>query len=125
MSMADAIVLGGVVGLEKAINDAGHQVKVPFLGGRGDATQDWTDADSFAPLEPEADAFRNYLPRKLRVKTEEMMLDRAALLGLSVPELTVLIAGLRVLGVNHGGRSQRRVNTGPGPLPQRLPLNPP
>ena len=104
LSMADAIVLGGVVGLEKAINDAGFKVTVPFSGGRGDATAEQTDADSFAPLEPQADAFRNYLPKKLRVKTEEMMLDKASLLGLSVPELTVLIGGLRVLGTNHGER---------------------
>jgi catalase-peroxidase len=104
LSMADAIVLGGVVGLEKAIKDAGFNVTVPFTGGRGDATAEQTDAESFAPLEPEADAFRNYLPRKLRVKTEEMMLDRAALLGLSVPEMTVLVGGLRVLGANHGER---------------------
>lgn len=105
MSMADAIVLGGVVGLEKAIKDAGHSVPVPFTGGRGDATQEQTDADSFAVMEPEADAFRNYLgKKKLAVKTEEMMLDRASLLGLSVPELVVLIGGLRVLGANHGER---------------------
>jgi len=104
MSMADAIVLGGVVGVEKAAKDAGWPVAVPFAGGRGDATAEQTDADSFAPLEPQADAFRNYLPKKLRVKTEEMMLDRAALLGLSVPEMAVLLAGLRVLGANHGGR---------------------
>jgi catalase-peroxidase len=100
MSLADAIVLGGVVGLEKA-GAAG----VPFTGGRGDATQDQTDADSFAVMEPEADAFRNYLgKKKLSVKTEEMMLDRASLLGLSVPEMVVLIGGLRVLGANHGER---------------------
>jgi len=104
MSLADAIVLGGVVGLEKAIKDAGHNVAVPFTGGRGDATQDQTDADSFDVMEPEADAFRNYLGKKLAVKTEEMMLDRASLLGLSVPEMTVLIGGLRVLGANHGER---------------------
>ncbi|RVQ66966.1 catalase/peroxidase HPI [Croceicoccus ponticola] len=104
LSMADAIVLGGVVGLEKAIRDAGFDVEVPFTGGRGDATEAQTEADSFAVLEPQADAFRNYLPRKLRVKTEEMMLDRAALLGLSVPEMTVLVGGLRVLGANHGER---------------------
>ena len=116
LSMADAIVLGGVVGLEKAIQAAGSNVAVPFTGGRGDATAEQTDAESFAPLEPEADAFRNYLPRKLRVKTEEMMLDRAALLGLSVPELTVLIAGLRVLGVNHGGRSHGSFTKRPGQL---------
>ncbi len=105
MSLADAIVLGGVVGLERAIKDAGHNVAVPFTGGRGDATQDQTDADSFDVMEPEADAFRNYLgKKKLAVKTEEMMLDRASLLGLSVPEMTVLIGGLRVLGANHGER---------------------
>jgi len=116
LSMADAIVLGGVVGLEMAIKDAGANVAVPFTGGRGDATEEQTDADSFAPLEPQADAFRNYLPKKLSVKTEEMMLDRAALLGLSVPELTVLIAGLRVLGVNHGGRSHGSFTKRPGQL---------
>ncbi len=99
MSLADAIVLGGVVGLEMA--GAGD---VPFTGGRGDATQEQTDVESFDWLEPQADAFRNYLPKKLTVKTEEMMLDRASLLGLSLPEMTVLIGGLRVLGANHGGR---------------------
>ncbi|RYY28346.1 MAG: catalase/peroxidase HPI [Sphingomonadales bacterium] len=104
MSMADAIVLGGVVGLEKAIKDAGSSVAVPFTGGRGDATDAQTDAESFDVMEPQADAFRNYLPKKLSVKTEEMMLDRASLLGLSVPEMTVLIGGLRVLGANHGER---------------------
>jgi catalase-peroxidase len=100
LSMADAIVLGGVVGLEKA--GAGS---VPFTGGRGDASQEQTDVESFDWLEPEADAFRNYVgKKKLAVKTEEMMLDRASLLGLSVPEMTVLIGGLRVLGANHGDR---------------------
>jgi catalase-peroxidase len=100
MSLADAIVLGGVVGLEKA-----GATNVPFTGGRGDATAEQTDADSFAVMEPEADAFRNYAgKKKLAVKTEEMMLDRASLLGLSVPEMTVLVGGLRVLGANHGGR---------------------
>ena len=105
LSIADAIVLGGVVGLEKAIKDAGFNVAVPFTGGRGDATAEQTDADSFDVMEPEADAFRNYLgKKKLAIKTEEMMLDRASLLGLSVPEMTVLIGGLRVLGANHGER---------------------
>ncbi len=100
MSLADAIVLGGVVALEKA--GAGD---VPFTGGRGDATQDQTDVDSFEVMEPEADAFRNYVgKKKLAVKVEEMMLDRASLLGLSVPEMTALIGGLRVLGANHGER---------------------
>jgi len=104
LSLADAIVLGGVVGLEKAMEPTGFSVEVAFTGGRGDATDEHTDAESFVWLEPQADAFRNYLPKKLRVKTEEMMLDRAALLGLSVPEMTVLIGGLRVLGANHGER---------------------
>jgi len=105
LSMADAIVLGGVVGLEKAISDAGFSVAVPFTGGRGDATAEQTDADSFEVMEPEADAFRNYVgKKKLAVKIEEMMLDRASLLGLSVPEMTVLVGGLRVLGANHGER---------------------
>jgi catalase-peroxidase len=100
MSLADAIVLGGVVALEKA-----GASNVPFTGGRGDATAEQTDADSFAVMEPEADAFRNYVgKKKLAVRTEEMMLDRASLLGLSVPEMTVLIGGLRVLGANHGER---------------------
>jgi len=100
MSLADAIVLGGVVALEKA--GAGD---VPFTGGRGDATEAQTDGESFAVMEPEADAFRNYVgKKKLAVKVEEMMLDRASLLGLSVPEMVVLIGGLRVLGANHGER---------------------
>ena len=105
ISLADAIVLGGVVGIEAAAKAAGHSITVPFTGGRGDATAEQTDAESFAVLEPQADAFRNYLPKKLSVKTEELMLDRAALLGLSSPELAVLIGGLRVLGANQGGRS--------------------
>ena len=105
LSLADAIVLGGVVAIEKAAKDAGFDAKVPFTGGRGDATAEQTDADSFDVMEPEADAFRNYVgKKKLAVKVEEMMLDRASLLGLSVPEMTVLIGGLRVLGANHGER---------------------
>src|SRR3546814_17774650 len=94
LSLADAIVLGGVVGLETAIKDAGFGVAVPFTGGRGDATDAQTDAASFAVMEPEAAAFRNSLGKtKLAVKTEEMMLDRASTLGLSVPEMTVPIGG--------------------------------
>ncbi|NYT40870.1 catalase/peroxidase HPI [Sphingomonas sp. R-74633] len=117
MSLADAIVLGGVVGLEKAIKDAGSSVAVPFTGGRGDATAAQTDADSFAVMEPEADAFRNYVgKKKLAVKVEEMMLDRASLLGLSVPEMTVLIGGLRVLGANHGERGHGHFTKRPGQL---------
>ena len=105
MSMADALVLGGVVALEMALEGTGVSVPVPFTGGRGDATEEQTDGDSFAVMEPEADAFRNYVgKKKLLVKTEEMMLDRASLLGLSVPEMVVLIGGLCVLGANHGER---------------------
>jgi catalase-peroxidase len=110
-------VLGGVVALEKAIRDAGANVAVPFSGGRGDATAEQTDADSFAVMEPEADAFRNYVgKKKLAVKTEEMMLDRASLLGLSVPEMVVLVGGLRVLGANHGERGHGHFTRRPGQL---------
>ena len=105
LSMADAIVLAGTAAVEKAAGDAGFAVTVPFTGGRGDATQEWTDADSFDVMEPKADGFRNYLQTKHSVKTEELMLDRASLLGLSAPEMTVLVGGLRVLGANHGGSS--------------------
>jgi len=116
MSLADAIVLGGVVGLEKAIKDAGFSAEVPFTGGRGDATQEQTDADSFALLEPEADAFRNYQPKRLRVKTEEMLLDRASLFGLSSPEMVVLVGGLRLLGANHGERGHGHLTKRSGQL---------
>ncbi|MGN5375312.1 catalase/peroxidase HPI [Sphingomonas hankookensis] len=101
LSLADAIVLAGSAAVEKAAKDAGFAVEVPFTGGRGDATQDWTDADSFAVMEPVADGFRNFLKTKHTVKTEELLLDRASLLGLSVPEMTVLVGGLRVLGANY------------------------
>ena len=101
LSMADAIVLAGTAAVEKAAKDAGFNVEVPFAGGRGDATQDWTDVDSFELMEPAADGFRNYLKTKHSVRTEELLLDRASLLGLSAPEMTVLLGGLRVLGANH------------------------
>jgi len=101
LSMADAIVLAGTAAVEKAARDAGFNVAVPFTGGRGDATQEWTDAESFAVMEPAADGFRNYLKTKHSVKTEELLLDRASLLGLSAPEMTVLLGGLRVLGANY------------------------
>jgi catalase-peroxidase len=103
MSLADAIVLAGSAAVEKAAKDAGYDVKVPFAGGRGDATQDQTDVESFVWMEPLADGFRNFLKTKQTVKTEELLLDRASLLSLSGPEMTVLVGGLRVLGVNHGG----------------------
>jgi catalase-peroxidase len=104
LSMADAIVLAGSAAVEKAAKDAGFSVSVPFTGGRGDATQEWTDTESFAVMEPAADGFRNYLKAKHSVKTEELLIDRAQLLGLSAPEMTVLLGGLRVLGANHGDR---------------------
>ncbi len=105
LSMADAIVLAGTAAVEKAARDAGHDVTVPFLGGRGDCASKDTDAASFEPLEPFADGFRNYLKTKANVRTEEMLVDKAHLLGLSIPELTVLVGGMRVLGANTGNTS--------------------
>jgi len=102
MSMADAIVLAGAAAVEKATRDAGFDVQVPFTGGRGDATAVSTDTASFAVLEPVADGFRNFLKTRYSVSTEELLLDRASLLGLSGPEMTVLVGGLRVLGANYG-----------------------
>lgn len=101
MSLADAIVLAGSAAVEKAAKDGGFDITVPFTGGRGDATQDWTDVESFHWMEPQADGFRNYLKTRQPVKTEELLIDRASLLGLSGPEMTVLVGGLRVLGANH------------------------
>ena len=109
LSMADAIVLAGAAAVEKAAKDAGFDVTVPVTTGRGDATDEQTDAESFEPLEPLADGFRNYLKGKASVKTEELLVDRAHLLGLSIPELTVLVGGMRALGAvsthaQHGNR---------------------
>jgi catalase-peroxidase len=104
VSLADLIVLGGAAAVEKAAKDAGVDVKVPFTGGRGDASQDQTDVESFAPLEPCADGFRNYIGKKPQfMQPEEALVDRAALLRLTGPELAVLVGGLRVLGANAGG----------------------
>ena len=102
-SIADVIVLGGNVGLEQAIKAAGHNVPVPFLPGRGDSTDEMTDAESFSVLEPLADAFRSYQKQQFAVGPEELMLDRAQLLGLTAAEMAVLLGGMRVLGTNHGG----------------------
>ncbi len=102
-SIADVIVLAGSVGIEQAAKAAGYDVRVPFVKGRGDATDEMTDADSFAALEPLADGFRNWQKQDYVVKPEEMLLDRAQLMGLTGPEMTVLIGGMRVLGTNHGG----------------------
>jgi len=102
VSLADLIVLGGDAAIEKAAKAAGHEVKVPFTAGRMDASQEQTDVESFAPLEPKADGFRNYLSGKQRLAPEELLIDRAQLLTLTAPELTVLVGGLRVLGANSG-----------------------
>jgi catalase-peroxidase len=103
LSLADLIVLGGCAGVERAANNAGHQVTVPFTPGRMDTSQAQTDVASFAALEPIADGFRNYLKGKYRASAEELLIDKAQLLTLSAPELTVLVGGLRVLGANAGG----------------------
>ncbi|MEO0691641.1 MAG: catalase/peroxidase HPI [Pseudomonadota bacterium] len=102
-SVADTIVLAGGVGLEQAIAAGGHAVDVPFTPGRGDATDAETDADSFAVLEPFADAFRNWQKEQYAVSVEEMMLDRAQLMGLTAAEMTVLVGGMRVVGANYAG----------------------
>ncbi len=116
VSIADLIVLGGNVGVEQAARAAGHEVTLPFASGRGDATQEQTDAHSFGPLEPRADGFRNYLQVRFSVPTEELLIDRAQLLGLSAPEMTVLVGGLRVLGANHGGAKEGVLTDRPGQL---------
>ena len=103
VSVADLIVLGGCAAVEKAAKDAGHDVAVPFTPGRMDADQEKTDVESFAVMEPQAEGFRNYQKRTYSVPAEEMLLDKAQLLTLSAPEMTVLIGGLRVLGANTGG----------------------
>ena len=100
ISLADLIVLAGSAAVEKAASNAGLVIDVPFLQGRGDATQDQTDVDSFAVMEPMADGFRNYLKKRYSVSTEALLLDRAQLLGLTGPEMTALVGGLRVLGAN-------------------------
>jgi len=116
VSLADLIVLGGAAGVEKAARDAGHPIIVPFSPGRADATAEQTDADSFAVLEPRVDGFRNYLETRFSVPTEELLVDRAQLLGLSAPQMTVLVGGLRVLGVNHGGSKHGVFTDRPGQL---------
>ncbi|GAA0339674.1 catalase/peroxidase HPI [Bacillus carboniphilus] len=103
VSMADLIVLGGSAAIEKAAKDAGFDVTVPFAPGRGDATEEQTDAESFDVLEPVADGFRNYQKKEYSVSPEELLVDKAQLLNLTAPEMTVLIGGMRVLGTNYGG----------------------
>ncbi len=103
ISLADLIVLGGSAAIEKAAQDAGFKINVPFSPGRGDASADMTDAESFEVLEPIHDGFRNWLKKDYAIKPEELLLDRTQLMGLTAPEMTVLIGGMRVLGTNHGG----------------------
>ena len=105
VSMADLIVLAGSAAVEQAAHAAGVQVSVPFAPGRGDASAEMTDEDAFAVLEPIHDGFRNWLQRDYNVSAERLLLDRAQLMGLTAPEMTVLIGGMRVLGTNHGGRA--------------------
>ncbi len=103
ISIADLIVLGGSVGVEQAAKNAGHSITVPFTEGRGDATQEQTDLESFGYLEPKADGFRNYIKSGLKLAAEELLVDRAQLLTLSIPEMTVLVGGLRTIGANYDG----------------------
>ncbi|GAA3865636.1 catalase/peroxidase HPI [Streptomyces lacrimifluminis] len=116
VSLADVIVLAGAAGVEKAAKDAGYDIEVPFTPGRVDATQEQTDVESFAALEPTADGFRNYLGKGNRLPAEFLLLDKANLLNLSAPELTVLVGGLRVLGANHQGSSHGVFTDTPGKL---------
>ena len=116
VSMADLIVLGGAAAIEQAAKKAGHEVKVPFTPGRMDALQEHTDATSFSVLEPTADGFRNYYGNGNRRSPAEMLIDRANLLTLSVPEMTVLLGGLRALGANHGQSAHGVLTDRPGAL---------
>jgi len=116
VSLADLIVLGGCAAIEQAAKNAGHDVDVAFTPGRADASQEQTDADSFAALEPTADGFRNYLAENHRLTAEYLLVDRANLLTLSAPQMTVLVGGLRVLGANCGGSSAGVLTETPGSL---------
>jgi len=116
VSLADLIVLGGCAAVEAASKKAGHDVKVPFTPGRTDASQEQTDVHSFAPLEPIADGFRNYLRSGQPLPAEELLLDRAQLLTLTAPEMTVLIGGLRALNVNVGESKHGVFTSRPGTL---------
>jgi catalase-peroxidase len=116
VSLADLIVLGGCAAVEEAAKKAGHDVKVPFTPGRTDASQEQTDAHSFAPLEPVADGFRNYLHNGQPVSAEELLVDRAQLLTLTAPEMTVLVGGMRALGANFGQSKNGVFTNRPGTL---------
>jgi len=116
VSIADLIVLGGCAGVEKAAKDAGHDVTVPFTPGRTDASQEQTDAESFAVLEPVADGFRNYTKTRYAVPAEKLLVDRAQLLTLTAPEMTVLVGGMRVLNTNFGQSGYGVFTKQPGTL---------
>ncbi|MDT8439934.1 MAG: peroxidase family protein, partial [Wenzhouxiangellaceae bacterium] len=116
VSLADVIVLGGAAAIEKAARDAGHDVTVPFAPGRTDATPEMTDVASFAELEPHADAFRNYYSDGAYLPPAEMLVERADLLTLTVPEMTVLIGGMRALGANANGAAHGVLTDRPGVL---------
>ncbi len=116
VSLADLIVLGGCAAIEQAAKAGGHDVEVPFAPGRTDASQEQTDVDSFSVLEPIADGFRNYEKSKYTVRAEELLLDRAQLLTLTPPEMTVLVGGMRVLGANHGQSQHGVLTKTPGAL---------
>ena len=120
VSLADLIVLGGCVGVERAAKDAGHEMTVPFTPGRTDALQEQTDVESFAVLEPIADGFRNYLKKDVAVPAEALLVDKAQLLTLTAPEMTVLVGGLRVLNINVGRSRARRPDEEAGGAHQRL-----
>ena len=116
VSMADLIVLGGAAGIEKAAADAGHKVKVPFKAGRGDASQEMTEVKSMAVLEPTADAFRNYYSDRAYGSPTKMLVEKADLLTLTVPEMTALMGGMRALGANSGGSQHGVLTDKPGTL---------
>ena len=116
VSLADLIVLAGCAGVEQAAKKAGHALTVPFTPGRTDASQEQTDAASFAALEPLADGFRNYLKGKYGIPAEALLVDRAQLLTLTAPELTVLVGGMRVLDTNFGGTKHGVFTERPGTL---------
>ena len=116
VSLADLIVLGGSAAIEKAAKDAGHDITVPFAAGRTDASQEQTDVESFALLEPRSDGFRNYLRAGEKKPAERLLVDRAYMLNLTAPEMTVLVGGMRALGANHGGTKHGVFTGKPGTL---------
>ena len=116
VSIADLIVLGGTAAIEKAAQDAGVNISVPFTPGRADASQEETDVESFKWLEPIADGFRNYYNAKYSITAEELLVDKAQLLGLTVPEMTVLVGGMRVLDTNYNGSKHGVLTHTPGVL---------